>query len=125
MIRNEVIRRELGLTETLVNRISNRRLTWFEHVVRMEDKSLLAKSSMLLRRWKKEQRKRSKDRDGQCETRPYRKRHGLENGPGYYQRQRKLETSCKYLIVGEYLQKRNINKRKYLFVLTKHSKCKL
>jgi len=39
----------LGQTETLVSRISKRRLTWFGHVVRMEDKSL-----MLLREWKKE-----------------------------------------------------------------------
>jgi len=39
---------------------------------------------------KKEQRKRIKDMDGKRETRPYRNRHGLENGTGYYQRQRKL-----------------------------------
>ena len=38
-IRNEVIRRKLGQTETLASRISKRRLTWFEHVVRKDDKS--------------------------------------------------------------------------------------
>jgi len=43
-IHNEVIRRELGQTETLVSRISKRRLTWFGHVVRMEDKRLPVKA---------------------------------------------------------------------------------
>ena len=44
------------------------------------------------------------DMDGQCETRPCRKRHGLENDPGYYQRQRKVDTSsCKNLIIGKHL----------------------
>src|SRR6218665_602306 len=43
-IRNEVIRRKLGQTETLASRISKRRLTWFEHVVRMEGKRLPAKA---------------------------------------------------------------------------------
>jgi len=31
------------------------------------------------------------------------KRHGLENGPGYHERQREVEPSCKNLIVGEHL----------------------
>jgi len=35
-IRNEVIRRELGQTETLVSRLSKIRLTWFVLVVRMK-----------------------------------------------------------------------------------------
>src|SRR6218665_373219 len=89
-IRNEVIRRELGLTETLVNRISKRRLTWFGHLVRMEDNSCWPKAQCCYVDGKKEQRKRIKDMDGKRETRPYRNRHGLENGTGYYQRQRKL-----------------------------------
>jgi len=58
----------------------------------------------LLREWEKEQRKTNKDTDGQCETRkPCRKRHGPDNGPGYYQKQKEVETSCKNLIVGEHL----------------------
>jgi len=40
-IRNGVIRREFGQTKTLV---SKRRLTWFGHVVRMEDKRLPAEA---------------------------------------------------------------------------------
>ena len=47
-----------------------------------------SKSSILLRGWKKDQRKRNKDMDGQRETRPSRKRHEPENGPVYYQGQR-------------------------------------
>ena len=49
-IHNEVIRRELGQTETLVSRISKRRLTWFEHVVRKARDY----QQKLLRGWKKE-----------------------------------------------------------------------
>jgi len=41
---NKIIQRELGQTETLVSRISKSKLTWFEHVVRMEDKRLPAKA---------------------------------------------------------------------------------
>src|SRR6218665_2701014 len=40
-IHNEVIRRELGQTETLIRRM---RLTWFGHMVRMEGKRLPAKA---------------------------------------------------------------------------------
>src|SRR6218665_114798 len=43
-IRNDGIRKELGQTETLVSRMSKRRLTWFGQVVRMEDKRLPAKA---------------------------------------------------------------------------------
>ena len=43
-IRNKVIRRELGQTETLVSRISKRRLAWFGHAVRMEGKRLPGKA---------------------------------------------------------------------------------
>ena len=43
-IRNEVIRKELGQRETLVDKIRKRRLTWFGHVVRMDDKRLPARA---------------------------------------------------------------------------------
>src|SRR6218665_3330003 len=56
---------------------------------------ITSKSLILLRGWEKEQRKTNKDMDGQCETRPCSKRHRLENGPGYYKKQREVETSCK------------------------------
>ena len=41
-IRNEVTREELGQKETVVDKIRKRRLTWFGHVTRMEDKRLPA-----------------------------------------------------------------------------------
>jgi len=51
--------------------------------------------------------------DGQRETRPCRKRYGPKNGPGYYQGQREVETSCENLIVGEHRteEKRRRNQR--------------
>jgi len=41
-IRNEVTREELGQRETVVDKIRKRRLTWFGHVTRMNDKRLPA-----------------------------------------------------------------------------------
>ena len=41
-IRNEVTREELGQKETVVDKIRKRRLTWFGHVTRMDDKRLPA-----------------------------------------------------------------------------------
>ena len=49
--------------------------------------------------------------DGQRESRPCRKRHGPENGPGYYPRQREAEASGKNLIVGENLTEEKIRRR--------------
>ena len=49
--------------------------------------------------------------DGQRETRPCRKRYGPGNGPVYYQRQRKVEASCKILIVGERLTEEKRRRR--------------
>src|SRR6218665_2738174 len=39
-IRNEKTREELGAEETVVEKIKRRRLTWFEHMERMEGKRL-------------------------------------------------------------------------------------
>ena len=39
--------------------------------------------------------------DGKRETRPCRKRHEFENGPGYYKRLREVEAFCETL--GEHL----------------------
>ena len=39
-IRNEVTRKELGQNETIIDRIRKRRLTWFGHVTRMDDRRL-------------------------------------------------------------------------------------
>ena len=41
-IRNETIRKKLGAEETVVDKIKKRRLTWFGHVSRMDDKRLPA-----------------------------------------------------------------------------------
>jgi len=40
---------------------------------------------------------------GKRETTPRRKKQGFENDPGYRQRQREVEASCKNLIVDEHL----------------------
>jgi|SRR6218665_2329056 len=61
--------------------------------------------------WEKEQRKTNKDMDEKRETRPCRKKHEPEKGPGYYQRQREVETSCKNLIVCESMIKERKGKR--------------
>ena len=50
--------------------------------------------------------------DRQCETRPCRERHELDNGPRYYMGQREVETSSKNLIVGEHLAREKKNKTK-------------
>ena len=50
--------------------------------------------------------------DGQRETRPCRKRHGPENGHGYYQGQREVEAFCKNLVVGENQTEEKNGKRK-------------
>ena len=39
-IRNEVTRRELGVTETIIEKIRKRRLSWFGHVERMDEKRI-------------------------------------------------------------------------------------
>src|ERR1700733_4837505 len=39
-IRNEVTRRELGVTETIIEQIRKRRLSWFGHVKRMDEKRI-------------------------------------------------------------------------------------
>src|SRR6218665_3563663 len=39
-VRNEQTREELGAEETVVQKITNRRLQWFGHVERMEEKRL-------------------------------------------------------------------------------------
>jgi len=39
-IRNEKTREELGAEETVIEKITRRRLTWFGHVERMEGKRL-------------------------------------------------------------------------------------
>ena len=41
-IRNEITREETGQKETVIDRIRKRRLTWFGHVTRMEEKRLPA-----------------------------------------------------------------------------------
>ena len=43
-IRNEVTREELGQKETVVERIKKRRLTWYGHVIRMENGRMPAKA---------------------------------------------------------------------------------
>ena len=43
-IRNEVTRKELGLKDTIVDRITKRRLTWYGHVIRMENERIPAKA---------------------------------------------------------------------------------
>ena len=42
-IRNEVTREELGQKDTIVDRIRRRRLTWYGHVIRMENERIPAK----------------------------------------------------------------------------------
>lgn len=42
--RNELIRKQLGHRETLIDRIRKRRLTWFVHVVGMDDERLPTKA---------------------------------------------------------------------------------
>ena len=43
-IRNEVTREELGQKDTIVDRIRRRRLTWYGHVIRMENERIPAKA---------------------------------------------------------------------------------
>src|ERR1043165_1538987 len=42
-IRNEVTREELGQKDTVVDKIGRRRLTWYGHVIRMENERIPAK----------------------------------------------------------------------------------
>ena len=63
-IRNEVIRRELGQTETLVSRISKRRLTCFGYVVIMEDKRLPVPQKHYIVTWMGKGAEEDKQRNG-------------------------------------------------------------
>jgi|SRR6218665_951109 len=92
-IRNKVIQIVLGQTETLVSRISKRKLTWCWCVVRMEDKRLPAK---LLQFYMDGKRSRGRQRHGwKTSGKTLQKIQGLENGHGYYKRQMEVEPSCK------------------------------
>ena len=55
--------------------------------------------------------------DGQCEERPFSKRDALENGPKYCPGQRKVEASCKDLIVGEHLTDERRRIRSFMAVM--------
>lgn len=63
-IGNEIDRKELGQGETQVDRIRKRRLTWFGHVVRMDDKRLQALALSVPRGENNESRKQNKDVHG-------------------------------------------------------------
>lgn len=63
-IGNEIDRKELGQRGTQVDRIRKRRLTWFGHVVRMDDKRLQALALSVPRGENNESRKQNKDVHG-------------------------------------------------------------
>ena len=63
-IRNEVTREELGQKETVVDKIRKRRLTWFGHVTRMDDKRLPAAAHMYTVMWRKQEAEEDKQRPG-------------------------------------------------------------
>jgi len=56
--RNVEIRQQLGLKETVIDRVRKRRLTWFGHVTRMDGrwKQITTQSSPLLYPRKQKQR---------------------------------------------------------------------
>lgn len=63
-IGNEIDRKELGQGGTQVDRIRKRRLTWFGHVVRMDDKRLQALALSVPRGENNESKKQNKDVHG-------------------------------------------------------------
>jgi len=68
-------------------------MAWFVHVVRMEDKRLPAKALYCYVDEKRSRRKQTKTwmKNGRQDL----AEKGLENSPGYDERQREVETSCK------------------------------
>ena len=62
-MRNEVIREVLYQEETLVNKIKKKRLTWFGHVTRMDERRLPPRESALPYRRDSECRKTAKKTD--------------------------------------------------------------
>ena len=77
-IRNEVTREELGQRETVVDKIRKRRLTWFGHVTRMDDKRLPAAALLRTCGGNTKPRKTNKDLDGQYKGGSEGTKHGYE-----------------------------------------------
>ena len=69
-IRNAVVRKELGKRQTLINMIRRRRLPWFDHAVRMNNR-ITTNGIILLQGGITESRKTSKDMDGKCMKRTW------------------------------------------------------